>query len=340
MSVVFSGTNQGSFTSTGATKILQIRADVDWINVYNITQMAASQTTAVGVQYYWQRGFPQGAMIAYFKSNAANAANLSQYLTTGGFSLVNNTLNVPGQSIAITAISAATPPVVSTGNTAGLVTGSIVRIFATTNALQLGGLDYTVGTVVANTSFTLEYINTVTAMNSVAGTTGTYRLIPYDPYFYPPTRVIAKVSNATQAIVTLTVNHNFTVGQVVRFIVPTVTSTAYGMASLNGVQATIVAINQADSDGFTNTITVDVDTTTFGTFLWPLSADPVHTPAQVVPVGENTAQALSAGVNVLGDSEVNQGFIGISLTGGASKPGGANNDVIYWVAGKSFSGGA
>ena len=343
MSVVFSGTNQGSFTSDGTTKILQIRADVDWINVYNITQMAANQTTAVGVQYYWQRGFPQGAMIAYFKSNAANAANLSQYLTTGGFSLVNNTLNVPGPSIAITAISAATPPVVSTGNTAGLVTGSIVRIFSTLSAKQLGGLDYTVGTIVANTSFTLAYLNTVVAMNSVAGTTGTYRMIPYDPYFYPPTRLIANIVPATmttQSIVTLTVNHNFTVGQVIRFVVPTVTSTAYGMAQLDGVQATIVAINEADNDGFTNTITVDVDTTSFGTFKWPLSADPVHTPAQVVPVGENTAQAIASGTNILGDSEVNLGFIGISLTGGADHPGGADDDVIYWVAGKSFSGGA
>ena len=343
MSVVFSGTNQGSFISDGTTKILQIRADVDYINVYNTTQMAATQTTAVGVQYYWQRGFPQGSMIAYFKSNAANAANLSQYLTTGGFSLVNNTLNIPGQSVAITAISAATPPVVATGNTGNLVEGSIVRIFSTINAQQLGGLDYTVGTVTANTSFTLKYINTVVAMNSVAGTTGTYRQIPYDPYFYPPTRVIANIGPAastTQSIITLTVDHAFTIGQVIRFIVPTVTSTKYGMPSLNGVQATIVAINQADTNGFTNTITVDVDTSTFGTFLWPLSADPVHTPAQVVPVGENTAQAIASGVNVLGDSEVNLGFIGISLTGGASKPGGAANDVIYWVAGKSFSGGA
>lgn len=340
MSVVFSGTNQGSFTSNGSTQILQIRADVDWINVYNITQMAANQTTAVGVQYYWQRGFPQGAMIAYFKSNATNAANLTQYLTTGGFSLVNNTLNVPGPSIAITAISAATPPVVSTGNTAGLSTGSIVRIFNTTNAQQLGGLDYTVGTIVANTSFTLAYLNDVVAMNSVAGTNGTYRMIPYDPYFYPPTRVIANISSATQAIVTLTVNHNFTVGQVIRFVIPSVTATAYGMTQLDGVQATIVAINQMDGDGFTNTITVNVDTTSFGTFLWPLSTDPVHTPAQVVPVGENTAQAIASGTNILGDSEVNLGFIGISLTGGADHPGGANNDVIYWVAGKSFSGGA
>lgn len=335
MSVVFSGTNQGSFTSDGTTKILQIRADVDWMYVYNTTIAAANQTTAVGVKFYWQRGFPQGAMWAMFKSNAANAANLDQYLTTNGFSLVNNTINVPGPSIALSAISNATPPVVSTANTSGLSNGDTVRIFNTTGGQQLGGLDFTIGALSANTSFTLAYGPTI-----VAATTGTYRRIPYDPYFYPPTRVISKISQDTQAIVTLTVTHNFTIGQRIRFVIPTVTAAAYGMTELNLVEATIVDINQADDDGVTNTITVDVDTTGFTAFAWPLTADPIHTPAQVVPVGENTAQAIASGTDILGDSERNIGFIGIALTGGANCPGGANGNVMYWVAGKSFSGGA
>lgn len=347
MSVVFSGTNQGFFTSTGATTNLHVRADVDYIRVYNTTQLAASQTTATGVEYYWQRGFPQGAMIKYFKSNAANAANLSQYLTTNGFYLINNTINIPGASTAITSISSASPPVVATGTTAGLVSGSsIVRIFSDVAAggiSQLGGLDFTAGGVIASTSFTLAYMAANNVAASGAGTggiVGHYRIIPYDPYFYPPTRVIANISNATQAIITFTVNHTFTVGQAVRILIPTVTSVAYGMTQLNGAYATIVAINQADGNGYTNTITVNIDTTAFGTFQWPLTTDPVHTPAQVVPIGENTAQAISSGVNVLGDSEVNLGYLGIALTGGAGNPGGATNEVMYWVAGKSFSGGA
>ena len=45
------------------------------------------------------------------------------------------------------------------------------------------------------------------------------------------------------------------------------------------------------------------------------------------------------GVNQIGDAEVNLGAIGMILQGGAGFPGGANNDVLYWVAGKSFSGG-
>ena len=292
-------------------------------------------------------------MWATFKSNAAAAANLEQYLTSGGFTLVNNTVNIPSQSVALTSITNATPPVVATGNTAGLSVGDTVRIFNTVGAQQLGGFDFTIGTIVANTSFTLAFMSAI-----VAATTGSFRRIPYDPYFYPPTRVISKIGRAdaltgaysasgTQAIVTLTVTHAFTVGQTIRFVVPTVTSTAYGMTQLDGVQADIVAINQADVDSVTNTITVNVDVSGFNAFAWPLTADPFSTPAQVVPVGEQMAVAVNPnpvlypnGVNVIGDAEVNQGYIGISLVGGANHPGGAASDVMYWVAGKSFSGGA
>lgn len=335
MSAVFSGTVQGSFTSNGNAQILQIREGVDWINVYNTTQMAASQTTAKGVQYYWQRGFPQGAMIAYFKSNATNAANLTQYLTSGGFSLVDNTINTPGPLIAVTSISTATPPVVTvTSSTGTLSNGSIARLYNITGGQQLSGMDYTVGNVISNTSFTLANMPAI-----AAATTGNFAVIPYDPYFYPPVRFITKISQATQAIVTLSVTHNFTVGQVIKFVIPTVSASAYGMVQLNDVFATIVAINQPDVDSVTNTITVNVDTTGFNAFALPLTADPTHTPAQVVPVGQNSGQSIISGSNFIGDSEINLGFTGISLAGGAGSPGGATNDVIYWVAGKSFSGG-
>lgn len=337
MSVVFSGTNQGSFTSTGAAKLLNIRSDLDYMWVYNLTQGAAAQTTAVAVKFYWQRGFPAGSMWATFKSNAANAANLEQYITTGGFTLIDTSISVPGAQIALTSITNATPPVVATGSTSGLSNGDIVRLYNVTGAQQLGGLDFTVGAVSLNTSFTLAFMRAI-----VAGTTGFWRRIPYDPYFYPPVRVISKIGSSTLngsnvAIVTLTVTHAFTVGQKIRFKIPTVTLLAFGMPALNDVEATILAINAADVDGVTNTITVDVDVSALGTFAWPLTADVPFTPAQVVPVGENTAQANTSLVNPFADAELNTAFIGIKLQGGAGFPGGAANDVMYWVAGKSFN---
>ena len=277
MSSVWSGTNQGSFKSNGSNQFIKVRSDIDWMWVYNTTVAAANQTTAVAVKFYWQRGFPPGSMWAMYKSNAANAANLDQYLTTGGsFTLANNTISVPGASVTITGISNATPPVVSTGSTAGLANGAIVRIFNVTGAQQLGGIDFTIGAVTTNTSFTLAFMQAIATAGG--GAPSAYRLIPYDAYFYPPTRVITKIAPAdsstfaysasgTYAIVTLSVTHAFTVGQSIRYVIPTVTSSAYGMTQLDGAQATIVAINQADVDSVTNTITVNVNVLSFGAFV-------------------------------------------------------------------------
>jgi hypothetical protein len=41
--------------------------------------------------------------------------------------------------------------------------------------------------------------------------------------------------------------------------------------------------------------------------------------------------------NILNDASFNTNFIGVRLAPGIASPAGANADVIYWVAGKSFS---
>jgi hypothetical protein len=183
-------------------------------------------------------------------------------------------------------------------------------------------------------SFELSYMAQIANANPGAGT---FRRIPFNPYFYPSTRYITKIGQETNAVVTLSVTHQFTVGQVVRFVVPTVTSLAFGMTELDGLQATIIAINDPDADGVTNTITVDIDTTGFSAFAFPLTTAPGFTPAQVVPMGENTAEAIQLNANILGDATINTGFFGLTLQAGANSPAGVATDVIYWLAGKSFS---
>jgi hypothetical protein len=333
MSSVFSGTNQGTFVGTGNTVMVPVRAGIDWMMIWNYTAASNTETPGEGVFYYWQLGMAPGTGLQIKKSDGTNVLNMLD-LTAGGFTLFDTTVNIPGPAIAVTAVDTGVPPLVHTGNTAGLNDGDIVRMYNITGAQQLGGIDFTVGDITPNTSFQLAYMASI-----VAGTTGNYRRIPYNPYFYPPTRVITKISQATSAIVTLSVLHQFTVGQVIRFVIPTVTAAAFGMTELNGVQATIIDVGQADGDGVTNTITVDVDTSGFTAFAWPLTGDGGFTPAQVVPVGENTAQAIASGFDILGDAEFNTGEIGMALGAGINGPAGSSTDIIYWVAGKSFSGG-
>lgn len=336
MSVVFSGTTQGRFTSTGQAETLVFATGIDWIWVKNITVSYAAGA-GTGAEFYWQLGMPQGRGTVYTKTAVTNALTVSQIAANAGFFLVDDTVNIPGPSLSLTGITNSAPPVVNTANTASLSDGDIVRIFFTVGARQLAGLDFTIGNIIPSTSFELVNMNSIVNANPGAGT---FRRIPYDPYFYPPLRYITDIisdSTGNNAIVTLSVTHNFTVGQSVRFIVPTVTAITYGMTEMDGVEATIIAIDQANGFGSTNTITVDVDVSGFSTFLFPLTTDPGFTPAQVIPIGEDTAKALALGANILGDATQNVGFFGIQLAAGTLSPAGVADDVIYFVGGKSFA---
>lgn len=345
MSVIFSGTNQGRFVSDGSAKILVLRSPVDWIKVINYTKLSA-QGADTGVQYYWQRGMSQGGGVIYRKTNAAVTMQIANCPTPTGFYLIDSSVNLPGPAIANNAIVGNgglgnTCPRVPTGNTSGMaVTGDavpqgVVRLFGVgTGALQIGGIDFSVANIINNASMDLIYAPII--VNAGAG--GTYRMIPFDPIYYPRRRFISKVrAVGASAVISMTVTHGFTVGQRVRFIVPRITNAAFGMTELDGTEATVIAIGVADADGRTNTIVVNVDVSAFTPFAWPLTADPRLGPfAQVIPMGEDTGAALALGANILGDSVVNTGFTGIKLQAGGISPAGVANDVIYWVAGSSF----
>lgn len=318
---------QGRFTSTGETVELQIRSDVDWMEVYNYTVADDdTQTTAVGVQYYWQRGMDAGTGIEYQKSNAANASNLITAMASGGFTLLDTSASpLDTLNATTTAISTAAIPVVSNSGTNGLVAGDIVRIINTTGAQQLGGFDFTVGHNTLTTgTFSLDYMSQL----ALAGTTGSWRRIKFEPQFYPRHRIITKATQASSMVVTMSVTHGFTVGQKVRLVVPA----AYGMVEADQLLGTITAIDTTVTTG--NSITLDIDSSSFTAFAFPATADVPFTAALVIPVGE---AAEGAYANLLDDATDNVSFIGMELAAGADSPAGSSSDVIYWRAGKSFS---
>lgn len=318
---------QGSFTSTGNNVYIPLESGVDWMTVYNITQAAANQTVAVGVKYYWQSGFAANSQWATLKAEAADAANLEQYTTVGGFNYIDTSLQAPGILHAtITAISNAAIPVVTNTGTNGLIPGNIVRLINVAGAQQFGGMDFTVGyNTLSGTTFSLDYAPQITA-----GTVGSWRLIAFNPIFYPRHRFITSISQAAQAVVITSVTHGYQVGQAVRFNVPA----AFGMVEINGLEGNIVAINTTDT---VNSFTVDINSSAFTAFAFPTSVEVPFTPAVVVPIGEDTALALANNVNILSDATFNTAFTGMVLTGGEGFPGGADEDNMFWVAGKSFS---
>lgn len=316
---------QGSFTSTGASVNINLRSGVDWMRVFNYTVAGADQTTAVGVEFYWQLGMGTAGLV-YLKSNAANAANLVDTLPNGSFQYIDTSVNVYGViKSTITAISTAVIPVVTNTGTNGISAGSVVRLLNVAGAPQFGGVDFTAGlSTLTSTTFSLDYAPQL----SVAGTTGSFMLINFDPLYYPRRRTIgAMVSSDDATLVATTVAHGYQVGQMVRFNVPASSS----MVQINGMQGTIIEVSSASE------FTVNINSSAFTPFTFGLAASVPFTPAQVIPFGEDTAEALGQNVNILSGATVNTGIIAMHLEGGASLPAGASGNQMFWTAGKSFS---
>lgn len=313
---------EGTFTSDGNAKNLDIRCDLDSMQVINYTNLG--QTAGEGYMFDWQRGMASDTGVQHTRG-AAGAVSVSA-LTSGGFTLLDTSVQTPGAPLTSTGITAATPAVVSLASTAGLVNGDIVRVYSSTGMLQIAGMDFTIDTLVANTSVNLAYLAAVGF--AAPATAAVIRRIPNDPIYYPRARYITAISLASQAVVTLSVTHGYTVGQRVTMIVPS----QFGMTQMNGLRARIVAINTT-----TNTITLDIDSSGFTAFAFPASASVPFTFAQVVPFGDAPLTIANPGgdQSVLDGATDNRAILGMRLAAGVNSPAGSNGDVIYWKAFKA-----
>lgn len=339
---------QGNFVSTGANVTLNLRGGVDWIRVFNTTALAQAAAD-LAYEFYWQRNMFTTGPLGLFWTKLGAVANdpvtVGQFAANAGFILVDSSNTLPGVANALTAITAANPPVVTSVIVPGL--NSIVRFQQLDNQPQIDGIDFTV-TAVGGGVFTIGNINLT---NSVASTAGFWRLIPFDAMFYPRRRYITWVENAVNPKVYMSVTHGFTVGQKVRLIFPGGNAIWENFAVLDGVSATIIAINVAragnepNNAGVANNIQLDIDTSALGAWnvfgagnneAYPDAGMVPFTPAQVVPIGEDTGFALTAGVDILADSTRNTAILGITLVGGAAGPAGAAADLIFWQSGKTF----
>ena len=323
---------QGTFTSTATNKTIVLRSDVDWMRTYNLTTIGNS-TQWDSTEHYWQRGMAVGQSILNFHaaatqviSTTTSVAGFNAVANRPAFYLLNSATLTAGAAVAVTAGTNATQPVYSTGNTGFLAAGSIVRVYGT-DQTNVNGLDFSVDTIVANTSFRLA--NTISqAPGLVAGANGFWRYLAPDiatyKMFYPSNRVIANITQANPAVVTTLVDHGYTSGQAVRIKIPA----GCGMVEMNDLIGTVTNVNAA-------TFSVNIDATAFSAFTFPLAAASPFTPAQVIPVGESLSLLTNTG-----DAKFDQSYIGMILgSAGAvsGTPTGVNGDVIYWVAGKSFN---
>lgn len=324
---------QGTFSGLATGVTLNLRSDLDYLQVYNYSEWG-NANVGEGFQYYWQRGMnanegliwytAQGPVTAVAKASVGIGAG-----AVGGFTLVDSTnlATALGPALAVTSVSTGNPPVFTIPAANPLLkVGSVVRFAGVTGAPQINGIDFTIFSLGGGgTTFTVSGLPQL----AVAGAGGFYRIVNTAPAFYPSNRFIEIVTTGATTTIVTTVANGLTVGQEVRFNIPA----AFGMVQLNGLSGTIISILSPFA------FLVNIDSSAFTAFVFPTAGAVPFTPAQIIPFGEDTATALVAAppVNILADATLDTSYIGIFLAGGDASPGGADDDQMFWVAGKSFS---
>lgn len=341
----------GTIISTGAVQNISLPGitnpnDLIKFEIWDETQFGATTADTDMLRAYWFKDMAAGSAWVVNRVSGQATDVTTNMVLTNGFTLIDPTgsqLQAAKSSSGASRINSAAPAQV-TINSHGYNTGDVVRITQTTGLLQLAGLDFTVTNTGANT-FTLTNLDTTLTNLTATATNVVAQKLNFGAAYYPQRQAITNIgASGGNSIITLAVTHGYTVGQAVRIYVPTsfVGSgtnpfvdgpIGLGINTLGkGITATIVAIGTADISGFTNTITVNVNSSGF-TFQWPTSATAaggIQFPF-VEPVGE--AATTSAGsvnpANLLDDRTRNTSTLQMSL---GSQVFGVTSDVIRWIA--------
>jgi len=319
-----------SFTSTGAGVKVSLPSSADLFETYNVTQLAASNPNTVTKGLWFGQKFGAGASAAGSGiKTVKTTSNLDSAFSAGtGFTYVTNSPVIEAQSAnAITGITAASPAVVTQTNTYS--DGDILQFYGTTGMLQIAGMNFQISST-SGSGYTL--IGLRASGFAAPATAGFTRRISKYAAVDPQYLYVTNITQATSAVVTCSVDPTayYVVGMKVRFSIPF----SFGMTEMNGLTGTITAVSASNY-----TITVDIDSSAFTAFAFPLSSAVPTTQlfATVAPAGSKTAQDPQTLVQT-GYNFQYQGFHTgqftpyMYLAGGAQSPAGAANDVINWVA--------
>lgn len=326
---------QGSFKSTGVAVNIPVPASADYFVVFNQTQAATTQATGRGIKFEWFGNPAMAAGTAYetLKTNSTNALNQT-LVSSGGFTYVPAYPN-PEAAVTGTAITAATPAVVSSTNT--YVNGDRVVLYGTTGMAQIGGMEFTISSV-SGSAYTL--LGLAAAGFATAATALVARRVsPYNQML-PEFMYVTAISKAASAVVTVSVDTTnlVYVGMKLVFQIPK----SFGMTemnenNLNGIPVIVTAVNHGAYQ-----FTVNVNSSAFTTFAFPLSTASPTAPlfATVAPAGSATTydpllQTYTGYDFNKMPFRSSQQFPLMSLAAGAQSPAGSTDDIIIWQAFKA-----
>jgi hypothetical protein len=327
----------GSFTSTGAGVKIPLPSSADYFITNNVTQMPLAPATPVVIKAEWfgpKFGLGQTAAnngIRWKKSANTSVINIDTFGTStasNGFTYVTSAPVIEAQAAnAITAITAASPAVVTQTNTYS--ENDIVYLYNTTGMLQIAGMPFQISTV-SGSGYTL--IGLRAAGFAAAATAGFTRRTSKFNAVEPEFLYITEITQATQAVVRTSVDptQHYVVGMKIHFSVPG----SFGMYQISGLTGKILAVSAANY-----TVTVDIDTTSFNAFAFPAStASPTaQLFATYAPAGASTQFDPVTLVQTGYDFQKQPFRTGeftpyMFLSGGAQSPAGAASDQINWIA--------
>lgn len=311
----------GNFTSDGNGRRINLPGGADFFTVENQTELAA--TNDVNFRFTWNPTLAESYANVTLKTGGTNTTQ-EDVATSSGF-IYRDSYPAPEAPVAATAITAANPAVV-TAASHGYSVGDRVRVTNNTVMKQIGGMDFDVTAVGGVNTFTLGYLDASGFL--AAETSCNFRRLAQELQVLPGALYITGISAASSAVVTFSRVHSYVVGDVIYFRVPA----DFGMVEMDQRQGKITAITAS-------TITVDINSSAFTAFAFPLAAN----------VPQNFAFAGLAGKRGLYDDWFSSSrtlldldpfrdglFIPYMwLPGGQGNPGGATSDIVVWQAWRS-----
>ncbi len=343
----FTIVTQGTFTQPAVptAKIIPLPSGADYFKIVNLTQMAnATATACVAGEWYgggltatndglrWTKSGSNAILIDTFRNGTGTKTNGFTYIT--GFPF-------PEAALTGTTITQANGAVATVANTYS--EGDTVVIYNAVGMQQISGMTFTISTVTTG-GFTLLGLDS--SGFAAAATAFTVRRVnkftPVEPSFL----YITKITQATQAVVTVSQANSVYLGQKFEFTVPG----SFGMVQINNFYQpqSLPAVVTAIVDAYN--FKINVDTTNFTAFAFPASASSPTAAlfATIAPAGQSTQYNFTTGIQTgynFVDIPFHTGlfvpcmYIGYSAGGaGSTGAAGGANDVLAYQAFKCETG--
>lgn len=357
---------KGTFTSTGAAKMINLPFQPDYVEIKN--QSAWTTPAQHGVPFAWWDATTSGT--TFIQVFNATPVLTTDTVTTNGISVFSAGLMLQfGASQTVGGITKANPAIV-TVTAHGYSSGDVV-IFSnlyetsTTGMPQICGIPFTITVIDAN-SFSIPWNTNQSNYTAITGAaTGgpTVKKVLY-PYLYAPgVNIITSITTGTTTTIDTTSAHNFVVGQEVAFRIPSLWGTIqlnslpnttipgspiYGyVVSVTDYNTVVVNINSSSYTAFNSNQTVASvpglsfaqieavgDVNTGGV---PISSgSALYPPPFIRPIGTTTVNTIN-GPAIQGSffNNTSQGFIigaGVGVTDTSAVLVGANGNIIEWRA--------